>query len=796
MKNRKLSSLRLSATRLCGMFLVLALVFGMCGVFAAPVEAAAGGMTEDPQYIDPSITTTIRNITEDEKIKYVLAFTNGNADRVDGTNSVEGYRGSLDASTPVMLKTLSASGYPQLAKNDRGENVATMVSKYGSNTLEPIFNDASKTYTAANSPFNYTESTQNYSLNSARNHVYFDTSSKKFTIYNEPLRPYNITTSYGYDTFGAFLPFNSTDGTIKITDASGNKLSDVPDDVSYNAEASHAANLHVTPKSGSNMADNWFVMKVEFSFYIPKDGQINGEDMIFEFSGDDDVWVYVDDVLVVDQGGTHKHTQSSINFATGKVEYQHYYAEGQTKPTDENSRNFKDWPWPWTETTIKDCFKAAATETGDSSYSAASNFKGNALADFTVHTLTFFFMERGGEASNCKLDFNLPIVPKGALSVQKSLEGIVTAEAENKDYTFILRDENGTALTETDFTVMKTDGSTRKGNTGDDGSFVLKANERAIFETIEGGQNYSVLQLTEKNDETYAAYSKDTDCTINGKDSGEKNDDGYNTGLFEVKYDTENQTDIVFVNKMWQDKELTVTKEIGDYISADEYFSFNAKVEGIADSIAFRLKGGESYTITDIPAGAKVIITEETDIDGMETSSELSRSDITGDKKITVPNVTTKDGEVIFLNEMKLFDITVKKTIDGSLGNKAKEFDFTVAVSFEEYSDEIIKTHEFKLSDNGTWTLKGIPYGALINIEEDPADYIATVTCGNDSAEDEEYEISKLTADAEVTFENVKDGSPNTGVSLDSIPYIMILGLTLAGAAMFVIRRRRAEFDR
>ncbi len=783
--------LKMPAARICGLILAFAMMFGMCSVFAVPVEAAAGDMTDAPQYVNPSITTTIRNISRDEAEKYILLFGNGNANRVDGllniTKESHGlYDTSLDSSTPVMIKTLSESGYPQISKNDRGESIETMKSKYGSNTLEAIFNDPNETYTADNTPFNYNENNYHYVLDSAKNHVYFNEKTNKFQIYKEPLRPYNITTAHGYDTFGAFLPFNSIENAIKITDSKGNKVDGVTyggeNGVSWNDEASHAPNLHVTPKEGSNIADNWFVMKVEFSFYIPANGMITTKDgkkepMVFEFSGDDDVWVYLDNVLVIDQGGTHKHTDSKIDFTNGKVEYQHY---------DKNDTS-DDAPWPYTKTTIKKCFNEAGVETA---------FKGDSFADYTVHTLTFFFMERGGEASNCKLDFNMPVVPKGALSVQKKLDGIVTKDAANKLYTFALMDDKGTVLSNTDFSVIKTDGSVEDGlSTDDKGQFSIKANEQAVFSTIEGGQEYSVLQFTEVNDATYEAYSKETDCTINGKDSGSATNDGFNTGKFEVKYDTANQTNIIFTNTMKQDKELTVTKDIGKYISDTQEFSFSAKIEGISEPVKFTLKKGDTFTITDIPAGADVTITENVP-EGMEATSELSGSDVTGTEEIKVENIITKDGVVVFLNEMKLCDVTVNKLIDGSLGNKNKEFDFTVKVEFGEYADDIIKTHEFKLSHNDTWTLEGIPYGAKVTIGEDKEDYTPTLTVGKTATEGKDsHEIEKLTADTEVTFENVKDGSPNTGISLDSLPYILILVLTLAGGAAYVARRRRAEFE-
>ncbi|MBE6764718.1 MAG: carboxypeptidase regulatory-like domain-containing protein [Ruminococcaceae bacterium] len=789
------------AVRCLSMLLAVLMVFGVCAAGAMPVEAATGRMTDAPQYVNPSVTTTIRNIGANEANSGILLFGNGNENRKDGVNVTDAedglYADSLDASMPKLKTTLSASGYPQLVYNDRKENEATMNSKYGSSTLESIFN-GSGTHTAKNTPFNFDQSTLNYSLNSANNHVYFDESANEFKIYNEPLRPYNITTSYGYDTFGAFLPFNSIDNTMVITDANGNKLSDVPADVSYNSEAKHAPNLHVTPKEGANIADNWFAMKVEFSFYIPEGGKINGKDMIFSFSGDDDVWVYVDDVLVVDQGGTHKATESYINFATGEVGYQKYNGADTSA----------DAPWPWTKTNIKSSFAAAAAETGDSSYSNANQFKGNTLKDFTIHTLTFFYLERGGEASNCKLDFNLPVVPDGALSVQKKLDGIVTEAAANKDFTFILSDENGAPMANAAYSVLKTDGTTESGKTTDaEGKFSVKANEIAIFKDVEAGVDCSVLQLTEAGDATYSAFTSTTSCLVNGQTSGSSSADGYSSGKFEVKYDEKNKTDIVFTNTLRQDKQFKLTKTVGDYIGADQAFSFVVDVEGM-QKYNVTLKAGEVYTLDRIPAGAKIVVTE-TVPEGMTASSKLVEfTDIPNDSygegftegaTHTITALTENKG-VVFHNERQLCDVTINKLIDGSLGNKAKEFDFTATVTFGDYSDDVVTTHTFKLSDNGSKVIENIPYGATVAISENAEDYTATVTCGNDvlseqTGESVAYSITKLTGDTTVTYENIKDGAPNTGISLDSLPYIIILTLALAGAGFFFVRRRRFEIE-
>ena len=130
-------------------------------------------------------------------------------------------------------------------------------------------------------------------------------------------------------------------------------------------------------------------------FYIPSGGTyLNGEDIVFNFSGDDDVYVYIDDVLVLDNGGLHGARSASINFTDCSVSYQYALdvTEGTVKSTTEN-----------------DVYYVYGGENaGISADNLAALEKLNEVRNGgQVHTFTFFYLERGSTESNCKIFFNL-----------------------------------------------------------------------------------------------------------------------------------------------------------------------------------------------------------------------------------------------------------------------------------------------------------------------------------------------------------------------------------------------------
>lgn len=157
-----------------------------------------------------------------------------------------------------------------------------------------------------------------------------------------------------------------------------------------------------TPTNNANKYG--FGTEFDIDFYMSETGKLTdadgkGKDITFNFSGDDDVWVYVDGVLVLDLGGAHKVSSGSINFSTMEVIYK------AAVDSSDNINNSTADP----KTDDKYATDADHVTTVD----LAKIFKANG-AEFNnknsskKHTLQMFYMERGSFDSNCSISFNLP----------------------------------------------------------------------------------------------------------------------------------------------------------------------------------------------------------------------------------------------------------------------------------------------------------------------------------------------------------------------------------------------------
>ena len=187
-----------------------------------------------------------------------------------------------------------------------------------------------------------------------------------------------------------------------------------------------------------------------------------------------------------------------------------------------------------------------------------------------------------------------------------------------------------------------------------------------------------------------------------------------------------------------------------------------------------------------------------------------------GDQKITTwphrptdPELT--DGTVNFYaHYIPLYTtVNIKKIVTGNMGDKSKAFHFKVSVvngninlPFNIGATQYSGSADITLSDNQTTMVTKVPVGATVTITENDysgSRYTTSYTIGgSDSTIGNTAEISniqQLNEDEntahEVTFTNNKDAIPDTGLDLNTTPYILALGIVAAGAGVLLFRRRK-----
>lgn len=362
---------------------------------------------EVPKTIKTADTRNLINISManySENQNYQDSFQFGSAD----------YTGS-EAVKQNLVEGYLKDGYPVLKKN------GTSLNGLFDGTWDKVI---PHTYvTGLNHLFSYDSRTGTYSYDSDKNYAYYDIDSSRNTEKNFIVYERSKDKGEGNRHVASFMPYSSWDDG-----ASQNKFA--------------------------------FGMMISFEFLQPKNGKINGQDMVFSFSGDDDVWVFIDNKLVLDLGGVHERATGSINFANGKV-----YVNNQSNPT------------------LRSVF----------------NSDSDTFADYTSHSLKLFYMERGRGDSNCSIKFNLPPRPTNSIEIVKSLENSDKEKYTSTDFQFkaYLEDEEDrnqelvqyNAIPEgTPYRVKKNDSLTDEVRyVGANNIFTLKAGESAVFEGIDSG---------------------------------------------------------------------------------------------------------------------------------------------------------------------------------------------------------------------------------------------------------------------------------------------------------------------
>lgn len=367
-------------------------------------------------YVDPKTTEVAGN--QNFRIQDNLAMRWD--DKQAYYASVQGLAGNTLSSTS---KNENGCGY--LLTADGSGNMPLF--DYDKLKLESNSNVASNVYEGLNFPFN--EST------------------------------FNGITTYSYDSFTDKNRVIDVDGDFKV-------------DTYSNATVGNDKGVGFFPFDNSDSTKNankyGFGTEFDIDFYMSETGKLTAadgtqKDITFNFSGDDDVWVYVDGVLVLDLGGAHKVSSGSINFSDMQVIY-----KAAVDSSDNINNRTAD---PKTDD------KYATDEKYVTTVDLAKIFKANG-AEFNnknsskKHTLQMFYMERGSFDSNCSISFNLPqntgLLVRNDVNFDSVNPGLkdATMGIANKDY-FSYMIENKYA-SDDEFTTLKSKYGTLPNKTTSD----------------------------------------------------------------------------------------------------------------------------------------------------------------------------------------------------------------------------------------------------------------------------------------------------------------------------------------
>lgn len=551
---------------------------------------------------------------------------------------------------------------------DDGNLITSYTNENGDPVKVPFFNedaypDQSKYMRFYNNlQFPFTKTTNDkgvstYSFDSAKNTVYYDYDNKKI-VRKDDLKIHDASK----DNSIGYFPFNSTD----------------PD------------------QSAKDNLNYGFGTQFTIPFTVTETGKnVDGSEMEFNFTGDDDVWVYIDGALVLDMGGAHNKAEGKINFAkqeatirtgTSNAKLGNSLTVGGRTPAEPNGN-----------TTVK--FENIMVKKSGSEPVTLDKYM---KKSGTVHELKMYYMERGMWNSNMSISYSFVPLPSG-LTLSKTLDttdvnaGLKNAVQGLDNFDFKIQkknlktdEANYSDVENLGYTLYDYDDRTFPGQEAKDSTATFSSSYFASdFINTKDKNNSSAFyagtgfQITEsipqgtklQYDTSKTRWGVYDSITSRAAIEGGKGA----VATFKMGDDTSSEMDVVnrYVNFVNTPKvgSLSVAKKYEGYAPENETFGFTVLVDltghdyydsykleyigtqnGTTDENGhFTLKVGDTVTFAGIPAGATYKVVEDSPQAGdtwvQETTSDVTgkiEADVTSAAVVTNKTKTTVKDYVIY----------------------------------------------------------------------------------------------------------------------------------------------------
>lgn len=509
----------------------------------------------------------------------------------------------------------------------------------------------------------------------------------------------------------------------------------------------------------NNGYDFGFGMRLDLDFTLGANGKTNGEDTVFNFSGDDDLWVYLDGVLVLDMGGDHKMSQGCIDFTTLKSYVNNidttYQGSDLVYKNDTSKSGYgysAEFPLLFSDSTAR---------TGSSKF---NNNNVNAH-----HTLTVFYMERGMIESNLKVGFNFEPITD-SLDVTKTVDTsnvntkLQTAVKNADDFGFAIQ-ENGADVSNKKYKYSdngtinnaKTNGNTATLSDGDSASFNSQFTIDNNLTVTEGTPKKTIISNMDTDSLIYLD-TKDMSCSWffnNGAvpaisfDNGNTfhqmfsyQTDGRTIYYYESEKDSSSNNKSFIIGRkddmgVWNRVRFSAITENTNCINVKAWRSTSTGDISFVDN-SESISEVTKFTLTPPSSGDYTIDTTKESLLAGHYNTKWSLYDVsgtspdlitTGDTKVSNFQYKNKVNDDLvsthlrldYVNTPQVANITVNKSVVDESGTTiTDDTQFDVTLKLDINGDDVYQDYGLtgKISQSSPYTFTGIPVGVKYKVEE------------------------------------------------------------------------------